>query len=381
MKHSALAELEFRDLKGAIIHDFPYKKANRKCPHTALISITHSGACVHNCPMCYARAYPWSSASGGENKLIVYKNLIPKLESEINQASILPPFYISQVSDALQPVPEIRKITFDIVKLLMKYKLSFRIITKSADGALELLKEIPELKKYPYWYIAITVEATEEKQKITSPGASKITDRLSAIKELTNAGVPVVGRTDPTILGFIGIEEVCENIKQLASAGAKHIIGSLGYYNVLSMGRLVNALENSQWRNSIPLIEGFYGFKANALNTYPSNKRFMTSLSTRIKFHSILKTAAEKSGLTYAVCLELPNKYDSQNIKTCEAMPNNFVHIKGVNGEFQPINCSADCIRSCPDVQKPLCAVTGKMPFQEYPYKLKELMSKNLPRI
>ncbi|MDD5529080.1 MAG: hypothetical protein PHX21_03530 [bacterium] len=369
MEHSALAEIEFRDLKGAVIHDFPYKKANRKCPHTALISITHSGACVHNCPMCYARAYPWSI----ENKLIVYKNLIPKLESEINQANILPPFYISQVSDALQPVPEIRKITFDIVRLLVKYKLSFRIITKSADGAMDLLQEIPELIKYPYWYIAITVEATEEKQEITSPGASNIRNRLNAIKELTNAGVSVVGRTDPTILGFMSMEEVCGNIRQLASAGAKHIIGSLGYYNVLSMGRLVNALENSQWRDSIPLIEKFYGIKADKLNTYPTNKRFMTSLSTRIKFHAILKSTAEQSGLTYAVCLELPSKYDSSDIKTCEAMPNNFVHIKGNDGEFQPINCVADCIRSCPDIQKPLCAVNGKIPFQNYPYKLKDL--------
>ena len=362
-------EIEFRDLQGSIIHDFPYKQRNRKCPHTALISVTHSGSCIHNCPMCYAKAYPWSI----ENRLIVYKNLIPKLESEINHSSILPPFYISQVSDALQPVPEVRGITFNIVRLLMKYNLSFRVITKSADGAMEMIETIPELLNYPYWYIAITVEATEQKQEITSPGASKIRDRLNTIKKLTSYGIPVVGRTDPTILGFMSVEEVCNNIKQLAFAGAKHIIRLLGYYNVVSMKRLVSLIQNSRWRGSIALIEKFYGFTADELNTYPVSKRFMAPLSTRIKFHSILKATSEQYGLTYAVCLELPKEYDSQSIKTCEAIPNNFVHIKTNSGDFKPINCAADCLRSCPDVQNPICSINNITPFSNYPYKLKDL--------
>lgn len=364
-------EIEFRDLKGSVIHDFPYAESHRKCPHAALISITHSGACVHNCPMCYARAYPWSI----EDKLVVYKNLIPKLETEIKNSHILPPFYLSQVSDALQPVPEIREITFDIVRLLMKYKLSFRVITKSADGALGLIETIPELINYPYWYIAITVESTEQKQIITSPGASEIPDRLEAIKKLTEKGIQVVGRTDPTVLGFMSVEEVSSIITKLASAGSEHIIGSLGYYNRLSMGRLISNLTVSRWCDCIPDIEKVYGFKVDKLNTYPANKRFAASLAVRKKFHLALKSTAEKYGLTYAVCLELPKEYDSKNITTCEAIPCNFVHIKK-GDEFYPINCSADCIRSCPDISNPPCLTEKGTSFLDYPYKLKNLQIK-----
>ena len=99
-------EVELRDLKANVIHDFPYPSVKRKCPHVALVSITHSGCCVHRCPMCYARSYKWSV----EDKIIVYKNVPEKLEAEIKQSNLLPPFYISQVSDALQPVSEVRKL-------------------------------------------------------------------------------------------------------------------------------------------------------------------------------------------------------------------------------------------------------------------------------
>ncbi|MDI6839296.1 MAG: radical SAM protein [bacterium] len=364
--------IEIRELKGNVIHDFPYPKARRKCPHTALISVTHSGACIHKCPMCYARAYPWSV----EDELVIYENVPDKLEKEIQKAKVLPPFYISQVSDALQPVSEVRELTFKVIKIIIKYKLSFHILTKSADGALELINNIPELILYPYWYLAMTVEATPEKHEITSPYASPIEERFKAIKKLTRYGIPVVGRVDPTILGFVELDEVCWIINRLADSGVQHIIGSLGYYNTLAMKRLLDAILHSNWKDCIPKVEKIYGCRGlinqtPTINDYPKSKRFMASLDTRIKFHSILRREAEKYGLSYAVCLELPKEYDSKGIPSCEGIKRNFVHIKGEDGDFHLVNCCGDCLHSCPNESNPPC---GKKELQiQYPYKLRTL--------
>lgn len=364
-------EIELRNLKTNVIHDFPYPKARRKCPHVALISITHSGCCVHRCPMCYARAYVWSI----EDKIVVYKNVPEKLEAEIRQAKLLPPFYISQVSDALQPIPEVREITFKVVRILMRYKLSFHILTKSAEGALALVDTVPELIQYPYWHLGMTVEAPNRKQEITSSYASKIDERFSALKKISSYGIPIVGRTDPTILGFVEIEEVCELIKRFASVGAKHIVGSLGYYNPLSMGRLIKSIINSQWKDSVLRVEKVYGVKVDCIDKYPSHKRFSTTITTRIKFHSIMRKEAERYGLTYGTCLELPNKYDSLGVSACDGMLRNFVHIR-VRDRFQPINCCGNCLYRCPNLKAPPC---GRPYLQyEYPYKLKRLCEPSL---
>ncbi|MCK4352521.1 radical SAM protein [candidate division WOR-3 bacterium] len=360
-------KVEFKELKGNVIHDFPYPKEKRKCPHTVLISITHSGCCIHKCPMCYARAYPWSI----EDRIVIYKNVPEKLETEIKKTKILPPFYLSQVSDALQPVSEVREITFKVVRILIKYKLSFHILTKSAEGAINLIETIPELIKYPYWYLGMTVESPPEKQAITSPYASEIEARFRALKKLNSYGIPLVGRTDPTILGFVEIPEVCYLIKRLADAGVQHIIGSLGYYNPLSMGRLLKKIELSKWKECIPDVEKIYGYHLDSIDNHPKRKRFIASVSRRIKFHSILRKEAEKYKLTYSVCLELSREYDSKGLLSCEGIYRNFVHIKKVNGKFYPINCCADCLSSCPDKINPPC---GEKKLQsEYPYRLKTL--------
>lgn len=355
-------KIELKELKGEVIHDFPYPMKKRKCPHTALISITHSGSCIHNCPMCYAKAYPWSIV----DKIVVYNNIPQKLETEILKLNILPPFYISQVTDSLQPVKEVKEVTFQVVKILMKYKLSFRILTKSSEGIKELIETIPSLKTYPYWYIAITIECPPEKQEITSPNASPIVQRLKVLSYLSKLNIPTVVRTDPTILGFVTVEEVLALIQKVAVLGVSHIVGALGTFNPTSMKRLLKLIYYSRWRKCIKGIESIYGVKFDLLNDYPPWTTFTSSLSLRKKFHSLLRKHVEKLGLTYSVCLELPPQYDSLSLRSCEDVGRNFVHIRR-GEEFFPLPCSGDCLHRCPQKQDPPCK--RKILQTTYPYK------------
>lgn len=355
-------EILVTELKGQVIHDFPYPLKNRKCPHVSLISLTNSGGCLYSCPICYARSYTWSIP----NKIIVYKNLVDKLQKEIERLNIAFPFYLSQVTDPLQPIKEIRELTFQIVKILINKRLSFKIVTKSADGVRELINK--ELLKYPYWFLEMTVEATPEKQIITSPNASPILERIKTIKSLTEKGIEVVGRTDPTILGLIDLPDLEWLINKLKDAGVKHIIASCGYYNKISMENLINQIKRSIFKDRVKKVIDYYQYHPNS-----KKKKFLAPLNTRIEFHRYLKNLCEKNNLTYAVCQELPQNYDSANLSSCEDSKRNFVHIR-IGREFIPINCFGDCLRSCPNLKNPPC----KMPIfqKEYPYKLKRIFRK-----
>ncbi|OIN98336.1 hypothetical protein AUJ66_01175 [Candidatus Desantisbacteria bacterium CG1_02_38_46] len=363
-------KVEWKEFKGQVLHDFPYPLKNRKCPHYALVSVTASGSCVHRCPMCYARVYPWSI----DDRIVIYKNLPQKIDEELSRAKIMPPLYLSQVSDVLQPVREVREITCEVIKVILKHNVSFHIVTKNAEGALELIQKIPSLIKYPFWYLAMTIESTPEKQKITSPFASKIESRLRALKILHKQGIMVSARTDPCILGLLGKNEILWLIEKIRQTGVKHIVSSTGFFNRTSMARLLLAIKESRFASLASRVAHIYEFCEDRINSYRvptsqewAGKRFWAPVELRKKFHRWLRREAESRSMTYAICLELPRSYDSPELPHCEGCPNNYVHIKR-NGKFYPVDeCFGDCMRSCPDRNKPPC---GKpILLTQYPYK------------
>ncbi len=360
-----MVEIEYRILKGNVIHDFPYPREGRKCPHTALISVTHSGSCIHNCPMCYAKAYPWS-----EEKIIIYKNVPQKLREELEKIDIAPPFYLSQVSDVLQPLKEVREITKEIVKILMEYGVSFRIVTKNAEGAEWLIEEVPQLKNYPYWYIEFSVETVPSKQIVTSPNASKIEERLRVMRKLHNMGIEVIGRVDPIIYGLTEISEAEWLIKKMAEIGIKHVITSTCYFNSDSLYRFIEHLEKTPFRHRKFTILKYYK---------PCEKgRYMLPRRLREEIHTHLRNYTESLGLTYSVCQELPREFDSKNIRHCGGAERSYVFVKNEKGEFVKIDCTADCI-NCPYPDEPPC---GKKELQiEYPYKFKTLIKEKSLKI
>ncbi|MEO0106807.1 MAG: hypothetical protein ABIL70_00490 [candidate division WOR-3 bacterium] len=356
-------EIEIKHLSGRVIHDFPYSLENRKCPHTSLVSLTNSGGCIFACPICYARAYVWSEP----NKIKIYQNLPNKLNMEIQNLRIVFPLYLSQITDPLQPISEIRKLTFQIIRIIISYRLSFRVVTKCAEGVRELIKEIPELINYPYWFLEMTVETTPQKQVITSPNASKIKERLGAMKFLIDLGIEVVCRTDPTILGIIEPADLFWLIERIKNAGVKHIIASTGYFNKISMENLLLSLKRTKFKDRIKRVIEYYNYHPDSIR-----KRFMVDIDTRKKFHRWFKNKVEEKGLTYAVCQELGREYDSNGIPTCEGSRRNPVHIRIEKNKFIPIDCSGDCLRFCPNSKSPPCGVINLK--TEYPFRYQTIL-------
>ena len=89
--------------------------------------------CAHDCIYCYARGY---STFPGENKVIIYKNIVEKLEAELTRKKTKPQaIYFNPSSDMFQPVPEVLEISHAILEFLLGKGIGIALLTKG---------EIPE---------------------------------------------------------------------------------------------------------------------------------------------------------------------------------------------------------------------------------------------
>lgn len=361
-------------LKGPVIHDFPYPRERRKCPHRALVSLTPAGSCVHLCPMCYARAYPWSRAEP-----VLYANTPEKLAGELQRIELCPPLYISQVTDPLQPVPAIRELTAQVVQVAIHYRAPFHIITKSGDGVLWLLRRVPELLAYPHWWLSMTIEAPPGKQRVTSPHASPVGERLKALEKCAQAGVFVVVRTDPAIWGFVREEDELWILDRAKDAGASHVVSALGHFNRTSFQRVVEALRASGFKREADAVLRIYG-RGEAEGFFSRQATIRAPLSLRQKFHSFMRAEAEKRGMTYAACLEMGREWDSLGIPHCEAAPPGRLAKKTHSGKFELLpDCFGDCLRRCPNPSTPPCERPELQ--HQYPFKFKTLLPRSAPLV
>ncbi len=377
-----MLEVKRRQLKGRVVHDFPYAPEGRKCPHRALVSLTPAGSCLHQCPMCYARAYVWSVT----DRIVVYENTPEKLDRELSQFEVVPPLYISQVTDPLQPVAEVRELTARVVEVAMKHGVPFHLITKSGDGVLWLLRRLPQLRDYPWWWLSMTIEAPPEKQFVTSPKASPVRERLKAVEECARLGTFVAVRTDPCIWGFLHEEDEIWLLDKAREAGAKHIISALGHFNRLSFSRLLSALREAGFEKEAREVKETYSEGAEEFTVSERNFKGVDSwplrpyairapLWLRKQFHSFMRHEAERRGMTYAACIEMGREWDSEGIPHCEGAPQGMLFVRGSDGKFHPLeNCYADCLRNCPDPQNPPCGRPELL--KQYPFKPSTLAPK-----
>lgn len=359
--------VEALELRSQVIHDFPYPPERRKCPHRALVSLTPAGSCAHLCPMCYARAYPWSCAEPA-----FYANTPGKLAAELAKLEICPPLYISQVTDPLQPVPAIRELTAQVMEVALRYNVPFHIITKSGDGVLWLLRRVPALREYPQWWLSLTIEAPPVKQKVTSPYASSVKERLLAVEACAKAGVFVVVRTDPAIWGLVREEDEVWLLDHARDAGARHIISALGHFNRTSFSRLLEALRAAGLKGAAEEVRRIYG-RGKAEGFFQTSAIIRAPLELRQRFHRFMREEAERRGMTYAACLEMGREWDSPGIPHCEAAPQGTLGRKTCAEKFEPIlGCYADCLRSCPNPSSPPC---GRPELRhQYPFKFLTLL-------
>jgi DNA repair photolyase len=181
--------------------------------------------CEHGCVYCYARpSHAYLGYSPGldfETKLLYKPEVAELLEKELRKPNyVAKPLALGSNTDPYQPIERTLKLTRSILGVLDRFNHPVTIVTKSA-GVLRDLDILQSLASRNLVRVCLSVPTLDPAlARCMEPRATAPQRRLSAIAELTRAGVPAGVLAAPMIPALNDAE--MEKIVEAASrAGAR----------------------------------------------------------------------------------------------------------------------------------------------------------------
>ena len=185
--------------------------------------------CEHGCIYCYARpTHEYLSLSSGldfESKIFVKEDAPRLLRKELSHPKWEPKVLVmSGVTDCYQPIERKLGITRRCLEVLLDFRNPAVLITKNRLIArdIDILKQMAEYDGVVANLSVTTFNA--DLARVMEPRASSPMHRLTAIEELSKAGIPVNVMVAPIIPGLTD-HEIPSIIKRAYEAGAQ----SAGY--------------------------------------------------------------------------------------------------------------------------------------------------------
>jgi DNA repair photolyase len=170
-------------------------------------SINPYRGCEHGCAYCYARpTHEYLGFSAGidfETKIMVKENAPDLLRDKFMSRSWQPELIVvSGNTDCYQPAERGFGITRKILQVMNEFKNPCAMITKNAliTRDLDILKEMNEWNG-----ISVTLSITSLDNDligVLEPRTSRAESRLRAVRELSQAGIPVNVNLAPMISGL-----------------------------------------------------------------------------------------------------------------------------------------------------------------------------------
>ena len=197
--------------------------------------------CEHGCIYCYARpTHEFLGFSAGldfESKIMVKEDAPGLLRTELMSPKWQPQvIFMSGVTDCYQPVEAKLKLTRRCLKVLAEFRNPVFIITKNhlVTRDCDLLANLAAHEAAGVTVSITTLDASLA-QKL-EPRASNPRSRLSAIRELANANIPVGVNVAPIIPG-LNDHEVPAILTAAAEAGAQ-----FAYYTIVRLPLAVSTI-------------------------------------------------------------------------------------------------------------------------------------------
>ena len=181
--------------------------------------------CEHGCAYCYARPYHeylgFNAGLDFETKIMVKENAPDLLEWELASGRWTPKnLACSGVTDAYQPIERKLEITRGCLEILAQFRNPVGIVTKNALVARDV-DLLSELARYDASAVALSLTSLDaELAGKLEPRASRPEARLRAIRELSEAGIPVGVSMAPISPG-LNDHEIPELLQAAADHGAR----------------------------------------------------------------------------------------------------------------------------------------------------------------
>ena len=181
--------------------------------------------CEHGCSYCYARpGHEYLGLSAGldfESKIFVKADAPERLRAELASPKWVPePVAMGGVTDVYQPVERRLKLTRRCLEVFAEFRNPVSLVTKNALVTRDR-DVLAELAKFDAGAVVISVTTLDpELSRTMEPRASIPAARLRAVRELTDAGVPVGILMAPVIPGLTD-HEAPAILQAAADAGAR----------------------------------------------------------------------------------------------------------------------------------------------------------------
>jgi len=181
--------------------------------------------CEHGCIYCYARPtheyLGFSSGLDFETRIMVKEDAPRLLREELSSPRWRPtPIGLSGVTDCYQPIERRLKLTRGCLQVLAQFRNPVSIVTKNllVTRDTDLLSELAGCDAAQVCISLTTLDS--DLRAIMEPRTSPPAARLTAIRTLSEAGVPVGVLVGPTIPGLTD-HEMPSILEAAARAGAR----------------------------------------------------------------------------------------------------------------------------------------------------------------
>jgi len=183
-------------------------------------AINITNGCLFQCVYCYARGYSQAPAKG---TVELYVNLPDLLEGELARKRKIPSWVIMNTSsDCFQPNPEVLKVTYVVMRLLLDHGIGISFLTKGVipQPFLRLFAKSPEKVLAQIGLVSLSKRYGIDYEALApSPEL-----RLHNIRKLKEIGIPCEVRMDPIIPFLTDTEkEITELFGELKKAGAEKV--------------------------------------------------------------------------------------------------------------------------------------------------------------
>ena len=208
------------------------------CFRKKIITINSTQGCTHQCVYCYARGYLFYP---GDQNIVVYDNLIEKLRQELPRKRKLPEMaFFSTSCDAFQPVPNVLKITYNIMEILLEHGIAVSFLTKGTIPH-NFLKLFETHKHLVHAKIGL-ITTSRKIQQTLEPYASSPQLRLNNISELIKRGINTEVRMDPIIPG---LTDSCNQLNVYCKAMKDYDVKSIVLNYLLLRNMIKKNLKNA----------------------------------------------------------------------------------------------------------------------------------------
>ncbi len=194
-------------------------------------SINPYRGCEHGCIYCFARpSHSYMGLSAGldfEAKLFAKPDIAKLLERELSKPGYKPrPIAIGTNTDPYQPIEKEWRIMRQVLEVLEAAHHPVTIVTKSALVTRDI-DILSRMAKDGLAKVALSVTTLDRAlARAMEPRAATPAKRLEAIRELSEAGIPVGAMMAPIIPGLTDheIERVLDSVKTAGAREANYVL-------------------------------------------------------------------------------------------------------------------------------------------------------------